>query len=72
MGKVTTGVVILVLGAIVFVGGVSAKRTLHVIEDPEGGVNEAYLSFDATGAVRHNPLTGAYTVKLGDFRSATR
>jgi len=66
MGKVSTSVVVFVLGAIAFVGPVSAKRTLNVIEDPEGGVNEAYLSFDATGTVRHNPLTGTYTVKLGD------
>jgi hypothetical protein len=66
MGKVTTGVVVLVFGALTFVGPASAKQTLNVIEDPEGGVNEAYLSFDTTGTVRHNPLTGAYTVKLGD------
>jgi len=66
VGKVTSGIVVLVLGAIAFVGAGPAKQTLNVIEDPVGGVNEAYLSFDTTGTVRHNPLTGAYTVKIGD------
>ena len=66
MGKVTTAAVVSVLGAIAFVGAGPAKQTLNVIEDPVGGVNEAYLSFDTTGTVRHNPLTGAFTVKLGD------
>src|SRR5689334_2860815 len=67
MGKVTTGVVAFVFGALAVVGSASGKQnTLKVIEDPQGGVNEAYLSFDSTGTVRHNPLTGTYTVKLGD------
>ena len=66
MGKVATGVFVLACGVFAFVGRASAKQTLNVIENPQGGVNEAYLSFDTTGTVRHNPLTGTYTVKLGD------
>jgi hypothetical protein len=59
-------VVATLLATIVFVAYASAKQTFNVIEHPQGGVNEAYLSFDPTGTVRHNPLAGSYTVKLGD------
>jgi hypothetical protein len=59
-------VLAMLLTVIVCVPYASATQTLNVIEHPQGGVNEAYLSFDANGTVRHNPLTGSYTVKLGD------
>ncbi|HSV08323.1 MAG TPA: hypothetical protein VLI07_17550 [Candidatus Binatus sp.] len=66
MDAVKASVAILMFGAFRFVGSVLAKQAINVIEDPQGGVNEAYLSFDPNGTVRHNPLTGTYTVKLGD------
>ena len=59
-------VLAMLLALIVCVPYASATQTLNVIEHPQGGVNEAYLSFDTNGTVRHNPLTGSYTVKLGD------
>ena len=69
-----------VLGlALAYAGSAAAGKILNVVEHPKEGRNEAYLSFHsaATSDVildsspddvsRHNPLTGTYTVRLGDL-----